>query len=81
MVTSLDNTFTVLVHEAEEGGYWAEVPEVPGCVSQGDTLDDLNKNIREALEACLEAYAEDHGLDREAIVARWTVQLRHESSA
>jgi predicted RNase H-like HicB family nuclease len=45
--------FKVIVHEAEEGGYWAEVPAVPGCASQGDTMDELMANIREAIEGCL----------------------------
>lgn len=43
----------VVVHEAEEGGYWAEVPAIPGCVSQGDTFEELRKNIDEAIEGCL----------------------------
>ena len=43
----------VVVHEAEEGGYWAEVPAVPGCVTQADTLKELRKNIHEAIEGCL----------------------------
>ncbi len=43
----------VVVHEAEEGGYWAEVPAIPGCATQGETLDELLENIREAVEGCL----------------------------
>jgi predicted RNase H-like HicB family nuclease len=43
----------VVVHEAEEGGYWAEVPALPGCASQGDTHEELIRNIREAIEGCL----------------------------
>lgn len=43
----------VVVHEAEEGGYWAEVPAIPGCSTQGDTLDELMKNVHEAVEGCL----------------------------
>ncbi len=43
----------VVVHQAEEGGYWAEVPAIPGCVSQGDTMADLRTNILEAIEGCL----------------------------
>ncbi len=45
--------FTVLIHEAEEGetGYWGEVLEMPGCVSQGETLAELRANMREAIEA------------------------------
>ena len=45
--------FTVLIHEAEEGGFWAEVPALPGCVSQGDSLDELVANVREAVEGYL----------------------------
>ena len=43
----------VVVHEAEEGGFWAEVPAIPGCATQGDTLDELMKNLHEAVEGCL----------------------------
>jgi predicted RNase H-like HicB family nuclease len=43
----------VVVHEAEEGGYWAEVPALPGCASQGETMEELLKNVREAIEGCL----------------------------
>jgi predicted RNase H-like HicB family nuclease len=43
----------VIVHEAEEGGYWAEVPAIPGCATQGDTFDELLKNIYDAVEGCL----------------------------
>lgn len=43
----------VLVHEAEEGGFWGEVPSIPGCASQGESVDELLTNIREAIEGCL----------------------------
>lgn len=43
----------VIVHEAEEGGYWAEVPAIPGCATQGETFADLLTNLYEAVEACL----------------------------
>jgi predicted RNase H-like HicB family nuclease len=43
----------VIVHEAEEGGFWAEVPAIPGCATQGETLDELMKNLHEAIEGCL----------------------------
>ena len=42
-----------VVHEAEEGGFWAEVPAIPGCATEGETLDELMANLREAIEACL----------------------------
>lgn len=43
----------VIVHEAEEGGFWAEVPAIPGCATEGDTLEELIANVREAIEGCL----------------------------
>ncbi len=42
-----------IVHDAEEGGFWAEVPAIPGCATQGDTMDELLANLREAIEGCL----------------------------
>ena len=51
-------TFTVLVHEAEEGGYWGECVEL-GCGSQSETLDELDQNIRESIELTLEIRLED----------------------
>lgn len=49
----------IVVHTAEEGGYWAEVPALPGCVSQGETLDELMVNVREAIQAWLAAEEPD----------------------
>ncbi|MDO9104123.1 MAG: type II toxin-antitoxin system HicB family antitoxin [Methylovulum sp.] len=43
----------VIIHNAEEGGYWAEVPAILGCATQGDTYEELIANIYEAVEACL----------------------------
>lgn len=43
----------IIVHEAEEGGFWAEVPAIPGCVSQGESIEELLTNLHEAVEACL----------------------------
>jgi len=43
----------VIVYDAEEGGYWAEVPALPGCVTEGDTRAELLANLREAIEGCL----------------------------
>jgi predicted RNase H-like HicB family nuclease len=47
--------YTVLIHQAEEGGFWAEVPELPGCLSQGETIEEALSNSREAIEAHLMA--------------------------
>ncbi|MFL6234702.1 MAG: type II toxin-antitoxin system HicB family antitoxin [Thermoanaerobaculia bacterium] len=43
----------VVVHEAEEGGYWAEIPAIPGCATQGETFEDLLHNLDEAVKGCL----------------------------
>jgi len=43
----------VVVHQANEGGYWAEVPAIPGCATQGETFEELLKNLYEAAEGCL----------------------------
>ncbi|MGH7213645.1 MAG: type II toxin-antitoxin system HicB family antitoxin [Tepidisphaeraceae bacterium] len=43
----------VVVHESEGGGYWAEVPSIPGCATQGETFEELLQNLYEAIEGCL----------------------------
>jgi len=43
----------VVVHEAEEGGFWAEVPAIPGCATQGESFEELLENLYEAVEGCL----------------------------
>ena len=45
--------FKAIIHEAEEGGFWAEVPALPGCLTQGDTVEDITVNLREAIEGWL----------------------------
>jgi predicted RNase H-like HicB family nuclease len=44
----------VVIHKAEEGGYWAEVPALPGCFSQAETMDEMLFNIKEAAEGWLD---------------------------
>jgi len=48
-------TIKAVVHKAEVGGYWAEVPALPGCVTQAENMEDLRSNLREAIEGWLEA--------------------------
>jgi predicted RNase H-like HicB family nuclease len=43
------STFTVVIHEEPSGGYWGEVPALPGCYSQGESVDELLGNLREAI--------------------------------
>jgi predicted RNase H-like HicB family nuclease len=48
-----DMKIKVVVHEADEGGFWAEVPAIPSCATQGETMDELLRNLHEAIEGCL----------------------------
>jgi len=54
-------TYNVIVHTAEEGGYWAEVPDLPGCATEADSLDELESNLREAISLYLEDEPQDIG--------------------
>ena len=45
--------YTVVVHEEPEGGFWAEVPALPGCYSQADSMSELMDNVREAISGVL----------------------------
>ena len=49
----------VIIHEAEKGGYWAEVPSIIGCATQGDTFEELLSNLYEAVDACLSVDVKD----------------------
>jgi len=51
--------YKVIIHEAEEGGYWAEVPSLPGCFSQGENFEEVKENIKEAIEVHLESQEKD----------------------
>ena len=55
----MTRTFHVIIHKDEDGTYIGRVPELDGCMSQGDSLDELMKNIREAIELCLEVQTEE----------------------
>ncbi len=58
----------IVVHE-EDGGFWAEVPAIPGCVSQGDTYEELLRNITEAIEGCLSVdVVEPEVLEKDRII-------------
>ena len=43
----------VIIHEAKEGVFWAEVPAIPGCATQGEDMKELIENIYDAVEGCL----------------------------
>ncbi len=42
-----------IIHPAEEGGYWAEVPALPGCITEGDNLEEVTENLKDAIEGWL----------------------------
>lgn len=68
--------FTAVIEAAEEGGYWATCPEVPGANGQGETIDETKRNLAAAIQLILEDRREDalRGLPKEAI--RDTVAVR-----
>ena len=51
-----------IIHQAEEGGFWAEVPALPGCVTQGETEEEVTSNLREAVELWLSVDTTDAGV-------------------
>ncbi len=51
--------YSVVVHPAKEGGYWVEVPALPGCASQGETVDEALENVKDAIKLYLEVLQED----------------------
>jgi len=70
--------YTVLIYRAEEGGFWAEVPTLPGCYSQGETIEETMSNIKEAIEAHLLALRdekEEMPTEEEFIIGRVKVEV------
>ncbi len=59
----------VVLEPSDEGGYTVHVPSLPGCISEGETVEDAMKNIREAIELYLEP-ADDDLTDKEGIEIR-----------
>ena len=59
----------VVIHEAEDGGYWAEVPAIAGCATQGDSYEELLQNLSEAIEGCLSVDIEESSItERDRII-------------
>ncbi len=52
--------YTVIMHPAEEGGYWVEIPALPGCYSQGETLEKVMENVKEAVESHVDVLKQDN---------------------
>jgi predicted RNase H-like HicB family nuclease len=51
-------TYKTVIHQETEGGFWGEIPQLPGCYSQGDTVPELMENLREAAGGYLEVLKE-----------------------
>jgi predicted RNase H-like HicB family nuclease len=71
--------YTYVIHKAEEGCYWAEVPALPGCFTQGEALEEVVSNLREAIEAhvaALEQDGQDIPVESEMVVGRLAVGTR-----
>lgn len=58
MIQDSIHQYTVLFTPAEEGGFVVEVPALPGCVTEGDTLEGAKENAREAIQLYLETLVE-----------------------
>jgi len=63
----------VLIHPAEEGGYWAEVPAIAGCATQGDSYEELIENLYEAIEGCLSVDINEFTMNNETRVMNLAV--------
>jgi predicted RNase H-like HicB family nuclease len=69
--------YTILIHKADEGGFWAEVPALSGCFSQGETIEETIANTKEAIElhiSCLREDGEEIPVDNEFIISRVRVE-------
>jgi len=51
-----------IIHPAEEGGYWAEVPAFPGCITEGDTIEEVVANLKDAIEGWLDVANSRQGI-------------------
>ena len=75
--------YTVVVHEEDEedgGGYWAAVEELPGCYASGETLDELDQDVKDAIESHLAALEEAGlpiplGQSRPEGLRRWEIAV------
>jgi predicted RNase H-like HicB family nuclease len=71
----MTHQFTAVFEEAPEGGYTAFVEELPGAISQGETIEEARENLREAIQLVLEANRElaKRGVDQERVTREMIV--------
>lgn len=62
-----------IIHPADEGGYWAEVPALPGCITEGDNLDEIMDNLKDAIQGWLEVANENQLTDSSAQIVEIAV--------
>ena len=65
-----DTNYHIVIHSAEEGGFWAEVVELPGCYTQGETVEETMEHAEEAIECFLEAMEEDRIVEQRDLHAQ-----------
>jgi len=73
VVREYSREYTILIHKAEEGGFWAEVPALSGCFSQGETVEETIEHVKEAINlhiSCLKEDKEEVPVDDEFILSR-----------
>lgn len=72
--------YIIVIHEEAEGGYWAEVPALPGCYTQADTVEHLLVRVPEAIESHLIGLREDGQAIPDEKVLITTVRLPEPSA-
>jgi len=60
--------FKIVLEESEDGGYTVSVPSLPGCVSEGETIEEATKNIEEAIQLYLEPVDDDFVFTENALI-------------
>ena len=73
-----NQTFPVILQEDETGGYVVTNPAIDGCYSQGETIEDALKNIKEATELCLEEAVEKHEKIKSKNISLHLINLKNE---
>lgn len=77
-IAQKSRTFTVVASEEEEGGYSGQCLELPGAISQGETLEELKVNMEEVIQLVLESLGKDFSPDEKILV---TIQKTKESDS
>ena len=76
----MKKTYTIVIHEtdSDETGYWAQCLEIPGAITQGETIEEIKKNMKEAIELMLEEeYGENIVQEKKIILEKITLEVQH----